>query len=436
MMRSSHWKETSICVPLAPGETAGSELRNRLKAFRGSEIFWGAPGPSRAVQLNRMSLRSRRRYLWHLHADSRLDGKVEGALASDLARPGVALRYFNLRFDADGPPWTALNAMAANLRSEALHLPFGDQGFFVERAEFFRTGAYDAGLSFGEDLDWALRSAILGLRQRRIAASLSTSARKYRRMGWAKTTLAHVGHTVRLSISAGLHGLTHTRRLRPGLAAFVKTPGMSPLKTRLAAGVGRKRASRLYGACLALMDALLTRSRESGLFQPYWAVAEKEGLDHPLWREHTKLWSGLGSLAERQHQVYSRLMDLHGSACLIGSDAPQMSSELLLTVWQSLQSHDFVLIPALDGGYTLVAGKKSLPASLWNSVPMSSPRTFELLSASLLRRGRLAVLAPMRDLDHSEDLEGVRKAVLASARAVYDLTERRTAAGFLKISRP
>ena len=56
-----------------------------------------------------------------------------------------------------------------------------------------------------------------------------------------------------------------------GVAILVKTPGLSPVKTRLAAGLGAARAARWHQlAAAAVAEAV---ARVAGL-SAYWAVAE------------------------------------------------------------------------------------------------------------------------------------------------------------------
>ena len=63
--------------------------------------------------------------------------------------------------------------------------------------------------------------------------------------------------------------------MRLGAAAvFVKTIGYSPLKTRLASGIGTLQADQFYRlACQSISEQLL---EVSPTIQPYWAVAESQ----------------------------------------------------------------------------------------------------------------------------------------------------------------
>lgn len=223
----------SVIVPLAPGETAWHELIDQLGALpAGSEVIvvhadqqipsagdWPATSrlrqyvslPGRARQQNLGARIARGRWLWFVHADSRLQRDTLPALERFLARSDDALGYFELAFRHDGPRLAALNAWGANLRSHWLQLPFGDQGLLLPAARFAALGGFDETARYGEDhlLVWAARHA--GLPIVGVGASLQTSARKYARHGWLRTTLQHW----RLTATQAWPAWRNTRRGQP-----------------------------------------------------------------------------------------------------------------------------------------------------------------------------------------------------------------------------
>lgn len=217
--RSLSAHSLSVIVPLAPGETEWQGLLQQLTSLpAGSEVIvvraddesWPAPAswpmylhyrechckPGRARQQNLGARLATGRWLWFLHADSRLRPDSLRALQRLLAEGVDALGWFKLAFRRDGPRWTVLNAAGANLRARWLGLPFGDQGLVLPRHCFEALRGFDEQADYGEDhlLVWAARHA--GLPLRRLPASLETSARKYAQHGWLTTTLRHWRLTV------------------------------------------------------------------------------------------------------------------------------------------------------------------------------------------------------------------------------------------------
>ncbi len=201
----------SVIVPLAPGETEWRGLAEQLEAMldddcefilvaAGEAVAWQSASvlqslacdAGRARQLNRGAKAARGDYLWFLHADTRLSPGAWPALQAFVARREIALGWFDLAFRRDGPLPVRLNAWGANLRSRRLGIPFGDQGFVVPASLFAELGGFDEQAAYGEDhlFVWAVRRA--GYKVVPMGALLSTSARKYARHGWGRTTLRHL----------------------------------------------------------------------------------------------------------------------------------------------------------------------------------------------------------------------------------------------------
>ncbi len=215
------YSKLSIVVPVGPGDHAWRSLMHELGAFGTQpEILlsschgqpddvalpanarWLKGCQGRARQLNAGAREATRAVLWFVHADTRLSDKVAATVNDFMTAAENGLGYFQLRFAADGPGLTALNARAANLRSRLLGLPFGDQGFIVSKRVFDRLHGFDENLALGEDLDFVVRVKANGLPLRELPAALVTSSRRYREHGWLATTLRHLWLTWRLTRQA------------------------------------------------------------------------------------------------------------------------------------------------------------------------------------------------------------------------------------------
>lgn len=201
------------------------------------------------------------------------------------------------------------------------------------------------------------------------------------------------------------------------IAILVKTPGLSPVKTRLAASCNHSQASQLAEhfyrlAVQAIENTLLE------LAQPvscYWAVAERHGLDHKMWSVFDAIAAGNGCLGHCQHRIYRHLLERHQQVILLGADCPQLSSQLLEQAILSLSSHNYCLGPAEDGGYYLFAGRKSIKQSSWTGVQYSQADTAKQLIAQL--DSSPALLPPLRDVDYAVDLEPMLKQMPAAPNA-------------------
>lgn len=208
----------SVIVPFAVDETEGDHLLEQLQTLPvDCEILAVRAGsrslplpvlprgdgpamrgylslPARARQMNAGAKAARGRWLWFLHADSRLHAGTLDALHGFLARDRDALGFFDLRY-RDGPWLSRINEHAANLRARALGLPFGDQGFVLPARWFARLGRYDEDALYGEDHLLVWRARQYGLPLQRIRAPLTSSARKYAANGWLATTWLNLRRT-------------------------------------------------------------------------------------------------------------------------------------------------------------------------------------------------------------------------------------------------
>ena len=219
----------SIVVPLAPGEFCWQKLIGDLKRFevlspetevvlvypeseqttlREAHVFrdfsrfqWvSSQTTGRAAQLNAGAHYAKGRFLWFLHADTRLDQATVGGLRSVLSGRRPDLFYFRLKFLSDGPALTRINEFGAALRCKLFDMPFGDQGFLIASESFRQIGGYDLLDEPGEDYRFVREAIGKGIPVTNTGARIWTSARKYRERGWIATTVYHVDQTFRRAI--------------------------------------------------------------------------------------------------------------------------------------------------------------------------------------------------------------------------------------------
>jgi uncharacterized protein len=144
--------------------------------------------PPRSIQMNAGAAVANGEILIFLHADTRLPHDFAGLARRTLARPGTDAGAFRLRIDGRGAGLRVIER-AANWRSRLLQMPYGDQALFLERDRFWRLGGFPA-LPLMEDFELVRRLRRIG----RVALAPGhalTSARRWRRLGLAKTWLVN-----------------------------------------------------------------------------------------------------------------------------------------------------------------------------------------------------------------------------------------------------
>jgi rSAM/selenodomain-associated transferase 1 len=188
------------------------------------------------------------------------------------------------------------------------------------------------------------------------------------------------------------------------VAVFVKTPGCSPVKSRLAAVCGEPFATALYRRCVAATASVVRRAVGAGGLSAYWAVAEAEAVTR--WHGFPVVEQGTGDLGERMGRVHTRLVARHGQAMLIGADTPQLEVPVLCEAALTLQGEAprLVLGPAEDGGFWLVGASAALPPSDWAAVQYSRADTLARFEARMAVHAPIARTASLGDVDRVEDL--------------------------------
>ena len=204
---------------------------------------------------------------------------------------------------------------------------------------------------------------------------------------------------------------------RVALAVFAKTPGRTPAKTRLAAGVGRDAAEAFHRRSLAATASIADAAAKLAPLEVIWAVAETDAADDPFWTGRRTVGQGTGGLGERLHTVYSQLIERHPVVLLIGCDSPHHTPGMFAGPAARLldpgEPADFRLGRCADGGYWLLGGRRAIPRSAFLSVEYSGPSTAAQTAAALSALGELAEEPPSFDVDLAADLAPLRTALAA-----------------------
>lgn len=211
------------------------------------------------------------------------------------------------------------------------------------------------------------------------------------------------------------------------IAIFVKTPGRSPIKTRLARTIGPGRAEALYRRCAAAVAEVAGIAAE----HVYWALAEHPGDVASEWPGLAHLEQGQGSLGERMHRVFSDLVSRHGSGLLLGADTPQIDPAELIraAAWLDTERPRHVIGPARDGGFWMIGGNQVTAMEKWIRVHYSRTDTLFEFRRSLGTESEWLELSKLTDLDTEADVPQVAAELrklrepLQSQRALLEALE-------------
>jgi rSAM/selenodomain-associated transferase 2 len=140
----------------------------------------------RGTQLNRGAELATGEVVLFLHADTLLPDDFAARIHGVLAVAQTAAGAFCLKIDARGPGYRLIE-WGANLRSRLLGMPYGDQAIFVRSSVLRQAGGVPR-QPIMEDVALIRRLKRFG-RIRIAPAPITTSARRWQRLGLIRTTL-------------------------------------------------------------------------------------------------------------------------------------------------------------------------------------------------------------------------------------------------------
>lgn len=184
------------------------------------------------------------------------------------------------------------------------------------------------------------------------------------------------------------------------IGIFAKPPCPGLVKTRLIPDIGADKAARVYRYCL---EYTLETVRQSGLeFHLYLS----EVCDEELFQdEEYSVQKGRDLGARMFNAIRDLLVTSTDGAIIIGSDCLDITPGHLLQAAQELADHELVILPALDGGYALIACTRADP-ELFRNISWSSDQVLEQTLAHTERLDyRVSLLETVRDIDTLQDLE-------------------------------
>lgn len=186
------------------------------------------------------------------------------------------------------------------------------------------------------------------------------------------------------------------------LLIFIKNPILGKVKTRLAKTVGKEKALRIYNL---LLDHTLRLTHPLPLTK--YLFYDSHIQQNDMWPDlhYQKFLQEGQDLGERMYKAFLKgSNDAYSSIVIIGSDCPELHSDILVNAFEALKTSDVVVGPAKDGGYYLLGMKQLIP-SLFKNKSWSSPQVFnETMNDINLLNLRCHLLPILSDIDTEDDL--------------------------------
>jgi len=194
------------------------------------------------------------------------------------------------------------------------------------------------------------------------------------------------------------------------LLVFARLPELGQVKRRLAATLGDGRALRAYEAMLQDMLSGIGASSEDTEVEILWAPtpsADGELLRRFFGPRIVAMQTG-ESLGDRLAMAFSERFFFHRTQKIIaiGVDDPTLSREVIDHAFAILESCEWVIGPARDGGYYLLGCRgASFRPEIFEGIAWGTPAVFEATIARIREWENTVAVLPLRsDIDVEDDL--------------------------------
>jgi len=185
------------------------------------------------------------------------------------------------------------------------------------------------------------------------------------------------------------------------LLIFTRNPELGKVKTRLAKDVGDEAALNIYKF---LLDHTVAVTKNLASDKEVYYSEEIHHND--IWdpEVYTKKLQKGEDLGDRMKNAFAEgFKDGYTKIAIIGSDLFDITSEEISEAFKRLEEADFVVGPAIDGGYYLL-GMRSLNTSIFVSKQWG---TSTVLQDTLkdLSAENVSLLEEKNDVDHYSDIK-------------------------------
>ncbi|HEX2059674.1 MAG TPA: TIGR04282 family arsenosugar biosynthesis glycosyltransferase [Thermoanaerobaculia bacterium] len=195
------------------------------------------------------------------------------------------------------------------------------------------------------------------------------------------------------------------------LLVFARLPEPGRVKTRLAAEIGEERALAVYEAMLRDVVAgvgVSTPETEIEFLWPPTRAAGGAALRRAFAHHAVAMQTG-ATLGDRLSMAFSERFFFHRTQKIIavGVDDPLLPRELIDHAFALLDSCEYVVGPAEDGGYYLFGCRAlSFDPSVFHDIDWGTATVLDTTLARIAAMNRTFALLPRRfDIDTAADLE-------------------------------
>lgn len=200
------------------------------------------------------------------------------------------------------------------------------------------------------------------------------------------------------------------------LLVFARVPELGQVKTRLAKDLGDERTLVVYESMLRDLIAAIGESSTDMEIEFLWppAVSANGAALRKAFAHHAVAMQTGVDLSDRLSMAFSERFFFHRTEKIIaiGVDDPTLPRELIDHAFALLDSCEWVVGPAADGGYYLIGCRGgAFDPEVFHGIEWGTSTVLETTLAKIAKSERTVALLPERqDIDTAEDLERYARA--------------------------
>ncbi len=195
----------------------------------------------------------------------------------------------------------------------------------------------------------------------------------------------------------------HFPTSKKALIIFTRNPELGKVKTRLAKSVGDESALKIYKFLLQhTVD--ITKDLNVNKYIFYSENIQRDDIWNPdIYRKKLQTGSDLG---ERMNNAFSEIFGMgYEKAIIVGSDIYDLDKKDIEAAYDALQTSNFVLGPAKDGGYYLL-GMKEMKEELFQDKEWGADTVLKNTIKDL-KEEKYLLLEERNDVDYFEDIKNI-----------------------------
>ena len=187
------------------------------------------------------------------------------------------------------------------------------------------------------------------------------------------------------------------------LIIFTRNPELGKVKTRLANAIGNENALTIYKTLLEKTEQTVRHLNCDKAVYYSVKVREHDIWDASIYQKHLQQGDNLGV---RMHNAFAEAFsNNYDKVATIGSDLFDLKPEHINQAFTKLDTNDFVIGPAHDGGYYLLA-MKLLYSQVFKNKAWGTSTVFKDTMNDLKNKST-HLLETLNDIDVYDDLKNI-----------------------------